>query len=71
MPRRALLLLKLSVKKGESYIADCSTTFPRLSRVGEVRNREDAANVRTLLALRFAANRAEHGWRAFLTCSHC
>ncbi len=46
-------------KKGESCIADCSTTFPRLSRVGELRNREDAANVRSFFELRFAENCAE------------
>jgi hypothetical protein len=47
---------KLSVKKGESCIVDCSTTFPRLCRETEVRNREEAANVRAFFELRFAEN---------------
>jgi hypothetical protein len=56
---RPALTQVVSQKKGESYIADCSTTFPRLSRVGELRNREDAANVRAFFELRFAENCAE------------
>ncbi len=57
--KRALLKLKLSVKKGESCVVDSSTTFPRLSREGQLRNGEDAANLRAFLRLRFAENCAD------------
>src|ERR1700751_4006417 len=64
-------LIQLSVKKGESCIVDCSTTFPRLSRVGRPRNGEDAANLPALLRLRFAENCADHALHDVSRCCDC
>ena len=57
--RCALLYFKLSVKKGESFVVHSSTTFPRLSRVGELRNSEDAANLHVLFRWRSEENCGE------------
>jgi hypothetical protein len=56
---RSALTQVVSQKKAKAALSIRSTTFPRVSRAGEVRNREDAANLRRLLPLRFAENCAE------------
>ena len=58
-------------KNGEICIVDCSTTFPRVSRASELRNREEAANMRTLLRLRFAENCADQALHDVPHCGNC
>lgn len=52
----ALTQVVVSQKKVNAVLPIARQRFQRLSRVGEVRNREEAANVRTFFELRFAEN---------------
>jgi hypothetical protein len=58
-------------KKGENCAVDCSTTFPRVSRAAEVRNREDAANTHAIFELRFPEICAVRARRVFLLFRDC
>lgn len=58
-------------KKGESFVINSSTTFPRLSRVSELRNSEHPANLHAFFRLRSAevcAERALSGISRNIDC---
>lgn len=61
----------VSQKKVNAVLPIARQRFQRLSRAREVRNREEAANVRTFFELRFAENCAVRARRAFLPGLDC